>query len=368
MRRGIALLLVSACSAAPAVVSAPAATTASSPGAALPPASIASATPAVPASVPVVSSAEPSATASAPAPVPGPPFPPPSVPPPFARSARAGDGEWTALPEAGSLAADSMVRTTVRPHTINAFVTVTVVAVDLRKLGLHLVAGTKEPESKSVPPEKRPGLVPGVDQAGLVAVFNGGFMAKHGKHGMMLAGDVFLPPLPNACTVGVRKDGRVVIGTWTALQAEAESLDAWRQSPPCLVENGTTNPMVRGGDPARKYGMAIDGKMTIRRSAVGVDGSGWTLLVAHGEDVTPEHMAEAMRAAGAVSSAQLDINWSYTRFFLYAHPDEGPPRISATLVPKIKYAPGSYVTDPAQRDFFYLARRKQDLVTSPPPR
>lgn len=149
----------------------------------------------------------------------------------------------------------------------------------------------------------------------------------------------------------------MAIGTWTELQSEADSLQAWRQSPPCLVEKGAVNPMVRGSDPARKWGMAIDGKMKIRRSAVGVDSSGWILFVAQGEDLTPEHMAEAMRAAGAVSSSQLDINWSYTRFFVYSHPEAGPPRISATLVPKIKYAPGSYVTEPATRDFFYLARK-----------
>ena len=39
---------------------------------------------------------------------------------------------------------------------------------------------------------------------GLIAVFNGGFQAKHGGHGMMIGGDVFLPPIPAACTVGIR--------------------------------------------------------------------------------------------------------------------------------------------------------------------
>lgn len=347
------LLTLSACAAAPAAISpSPAATTT-----ALPTASAPAATIPAPVASPAPAPA-PIASVEAPKPVdPGPPFPPASIAPPFERSAHPGDGVWAALAEAGKLAEDAMVRTTLHPDTISKFIPVMVVAVDLRKAGLHLVAGTKEPASKTVAQDKRPGVVPASDQPGLIAVFNGGFQAKHGGHGMMIDGDVFLPPLPAACTVGVGKDGRVSIGAWTELQPHADSLQAWRQSPPCLVEKGRINPMVRGGDPARKYGMAIDGKMKIRRSAVGVDASGWILFVAQGEDVTPEHMAAAMHAAGAVASSQLDINWSYTRFFVYSHPESGAPRISATLVPKIKYAPGSYVTEPASRDFFYLSRR-----------
>jgi hypothetical protein len=83
---------------------------------------------------------------------------------------------------------------------------------------------------------------------------------------------------------------------------------------------------------------------------------GRTLIYGLGEWITPRALAEAMRAAGAVDAAELDVNWSYTRFFLFG--PGSPPEITDSLIPKLKHAPGQYVTKPAERDFFYLARRR----------
>jgi hypothetical protein len=63
-----------------------------------------------------------------------------------------------------------------------------------------------------------------------------------------------------------------------------------------------------------------------------------------------------MRAAGAVDAAELDVNWSFPRFLVY-----GPgasPEVTASLVPRLKVAPGEYVVKPSERDFFYLVRRR----------
>lgn len=246
-----------------------------------------------------------------------------------------------------------IVRTTVHPHTINKFVFVTLLAVDLTKVDLRLAPGTKDPPSKTVPAERRPGLVAAADQPGLIAVFNGGFQAKHGGHGMMVGGDEYLPPIEQLCTVAIRDDGAVGVGTWSSIKEDVSHVVAWRQSPPCLIEKGEVNPLVRAGDGSRKYGMAIDGKMTIRRTAVGVDATGRRLLFGFGEDVTPELLAEAMHVSGAASAAELDVNWSYTKFFFYG---KGPV-VTSSLVPRMKYAKGAYVTEPSHRDFFYLRRR-----------
>ena len=294
---------------------------------------------------------------AAPAPSSAGSFPPASFAPPHARSAREGDGIWTESAAAGEPGKGAVVQTTVHPHPVNRFVPVQLVAMDLHKLDLHLSAGTRDPPSDKIPAERRTGLVPAADQARLIAVFNGGFQAKHGGHGMMVQGEVFLPARDNLCTVALLRDGGVRIGTWSALQSEQARYLSWRQSPPCLLENGEMNPLARGGDGARKYGMAIDGKMTIRRTALGLDASGRTLFFGYGEDVTPALLAEAMKTAGAVDAAQLDINWSYTRFFFYEHPSAGPPVINNSLVPKLKYDREAYVTKPSGRDFFFVARK-----------
>jgi hypothetical protein len=284
-------------------------------------------------------------------------FPPASFSPPHARSAQPGDGAWVEAAAAGTLGKGAVVQTLVHPHPVSRFVPVAIVAMDLDKVHVKLTAGTRDPPSETIAAERRTGMVPAAEQARLIAVFNGGFQAKHGKHGMMVQGEVFLPPNDKLCTTAVLKQGGVRIGTWSSLQADEAQFESWRQSPPCLLEKGEVNPLARHGDGSRKYGMAIDGKMTIRRTAVGVDAAGRTLLFGYGEDVTPELLAVAMKAAGAVDAAQLDINWSYTRFFFYEHPEAGPPVIGASLVPKLKYARGAYVTEPSGRDFFCVARK-----------
>lgn len=121
----------------------------------------------------------------------GPVFPPPSFVPPHPRSAKPGDGVYTVWEEGAAAGTGAFARTTVHPHPIRKDPMVVVLAVDLRRVDLVPMAGTEEPESKTVPPEKRPGLVPMADQSALIAVFNGGFLTKHGQFGMRVEGDDF---------------------------------------------------------------------------------------------------------------------------------------------------------------------------------
>ncbi len=289
-----------------------------------------------------------------------PPFPPPKLAVPFPRTAKPGDGAWEPLVPASSSDPALLYRTAVHPDRVKPDVHVALVAIDLTRVALRAVAGTRQPLSSTVPPEHRPGLVPQQDLADLVAVMNGGFMTRHGGWGMMVGGEVIAPPKDDGCTVALLADGSVRIATYAKLGVAPEALTAYRQTPPCLVEQGAVNDALLGGEKPRAWGMSETGGVTIRRSALGVAGGGRTLLYGLGESVTPRQMAEAMRAAGAVSAAELDVNWSYTRFFLYGPgptPDS-PPEVTATLIPKLKHARGEYVKKPAERDFFYLVRRR----------
>jgi hypothetical protein len=208
---------------------------------------------------------------------------------------------------------------------------------------------------------------------------NGGFMTRHGSWGMMIRSDVFLPAHDDGCTVALYADGAVRIRTHTELighpgpaghvggdpqtpgpAGAAADMIAYRQTPPCLVEQGAVSPALLGPDKPRRWGLSETGGVDIRRSALGVAEGGRTLLYGLGEWITPVELAEAMRAAGAVDAAELDVNWSYTRFLLYGPgaSSGAPPQVTATLIPKIKHATGQYVTKPAERDFFYLVRRR----------
>ena len=310
-----------------------------------------------PSAAPAPSAATPSPPALAPDP--GPAFPPPSFDAPEPNTAKTGDGAWTAMVPDAAGKPPLLARTTVHPDPRDRFMYAAIVAIDRRRVDLRFVVGTEEPKSTSVVKEHRPGVIPAADHLDLLAVFNGGFMAKHGGWGARVGADTFVPPKDDACTVAFVNDGSLQIRTWTVLFPTASSLSAFRQTPPCLVEQGTRNPLLEADPKTKRWGSSETGELTIRRSALGLDAGGKTLFYALGEWITPRGLADAMRAAGAMDAAELDVNWSYTRFLLYGPTKPGEaPEVTETLVPKIKRPTRGYVVKPSDRDFFYLARRR----------
>jgi hypothetical protein len=286
-------------------------------------------------------------------------FPPPAFAPPFDNVKAEGDGTWIPLADLDKKdAAPPMYKAVVHPDPKRSFAAVAVVAVDLRRLELSFVAGTTEPESMKVPKERRPGLVPSDKQADLVAAFNGGFKATHGHYGMMIAGDTFLVPRDIACTIALYRSGPIKIRTWPALAPSEADMTAYRQTPPCLVEQGVANAAL-GLEYNRNWGATVSGETVIRRSALGIDATGNILFYGLGEAVTAQALGRAMRVVGARDAAQLDVNYAYPRFLLYEHGTAGePPHAATALIKDVKFEPADYVVEPSVRDFFYLTRRK----------
>lgn len=291
--------------------------------------------------------------------VPIPPFPPAPFSPLAGRTARKGDGVWT--PVAGAVPGEPLlfVRTAIHPDAIKTQIHVEVVAVDLTQITVHLVAGTREPLSPTIAESHRPGLIPAEDLADLVVVHNGGFMTRHGGWGMKIGEDLFVPPRQDGCTVAVFGNGSVGVGSWSRFAGSLSAMRAFRQTPPCLIEHGQLNSMLAAEPASKRWGAAENGSLEIRRSALGLTAGGRTLLYGLGEGVTASALARAMAAASAVDAAELDVNWSFTRFFFYAPPTAGAlPAVTSTLIPKLKHAAGEYVKKPAERDFFYWKRRR----------
>jgi hypothetical protein len=282
-------------------------------------------------------------------------FPPADVVPPFERTAAPGDGHWTVVADRLGDGVARMARTRLHNHPVRRDKYVDVVAIDRAAVELELVVGKEEPEA-NVAPERRTGLVPEAHREGLLAAFNGGFMQRHGKWGMMKAGDVFTPPREDGCTIAHRTDGRLVLATWSALDAR-ESMDWWRQTPPCLVENGELPAKLLREPGSGLWGRSIEGQTDIRRSALALDASRRVLFYVFSEWNNANELAQALRVLGAKDAAELDINWSYTRFFWFEHPAGAPPHLGEALVPKLDFDRRRYVEKPAERDFFYLRRR-----------
>jgi len=305
--------------------------------------------------------AEPVAAApeAAPAPPP-PPVPPPKFAAPFAKTAETSDGTWEPLVAGPAGEPALLYRSTVHPHPNRGFAYAAVVAIDLTRTDVTLVAGTEDPESKTVSADKRTGLVPPGDVEDLLVVFNGGFMTKHGKYGVMLAGEEFITPREDACAFAKRKDGSYWIAPWLEMKGKNAELSFYRQTPACLIDKGEYHPDLDNDYKVRKWGGQNNGQKDTRRSAVGLDATGKVLFYVLGEWVFAKDLAVALKSAGAVSGAELDINWSYTRFLLMGRPRPGDPvQVVSTLVPKIEHTRRGYVEKASTRDFFYVKRKSK---------
>ena len=301
-------------------------------------------------------------------------FPPASIIPPHARSRQDGDGQWQAFGagERGDRLAEPpyvVYRTVIHPHPASKWAKLTLAAIDLRNARVDYLPGTEdvtELESRGgvVPPKEMAiGLVPERQQESLLVVFNGGFKPRHGRWGMRAQGTTLLPPRDEACTVAIDARGAVTVSPWQAIAAGAEQLWAFRQAPPCLVSDGALHPLLENHN-ERAWGGFDPKRKTRRRSALGVDASGRVLLYGIGEEMGPRLLAQGMRYAGAVNAAQLDINWSWTRFLVFGQTGEGELSVTSTLIPEMVHQKHGYVAKPAARDFFYIMRREARQATS----
>jgi hypothetical protein len=284
-------------------------------------------------------------------------FPPPDIVPPIPRANTSQDGHWTTWatgPEAGT---DVLARTQLHPDKERTQAVAALIAIDLTRVTVHLVAGTREPFTEDVPVGKRAGTIPAVDLSTLIAAFNGGWQSIHGHYGMRVGQVVVAPDRDAACKIALQQDGSLRITDSAALKDEEPTLQWSRQTPPCLLNDGVAAKQLSNIDSVR-WGSAIGGNTIVRRSAVGIDAAGEVLYYAAGDSLSAQTLTLALTAAGASSAAMLDINWSYPKFVTYGpaapQPDAPPPVATDSLFKHPLPAPSLYTQTPATRDFFYL--------------
>lgn len=245
-------------------------------------------------------------------------------------------------------------RTIVHPDPERSYAELFVFALNLSSVRVHAVAGSIEPKSDSnATGEGRPGVVPEAARARLVAAFNGGFKAEHGHFGMMVDGRELLAPKPKSCTFAASSDGAVHIGTWSGIAPRAGGFSFWRQTPPCMVEDGVLHAGLRSAD-STNWGATLEGKTVIRRSAVGLSRDGKTLFVGISNSTTARALALGMQHVGSVSVAQLDVNFSYPRFLLYREDAETGTLTARGAVKGLLYRTDEYLGRASTRDFFYV--------------
>jgi hypothetical protein len=264
------------------------------------------------------------------------------------------DGTWSAIEDGQPDAVQYL--TLLHPDPKRPYAELFVVAIDLSRAEIKPVAGLREPESLTGEARSyvRSGIVPPADQPLLLGAFNGGFKTVHGRFGMHLSGTTLVPPRSHACTVYGRADGSLAIGTWSRSETLEPEATWWRQAPPCLYEDGEMHSGLRH-DETRSWGATLAGDTVIRRSAIGLDSTRSVLYVGVGNALTARAIARGMHHVGATNVAQLDVNWSYPKYAVFRHTDDGLQALS--LLEGFLVQSDDYVRRPAQRDFFYVVRR-----------
>ena len=152
----------------------------------------------------------------------------------------------------------------VRPDPQRPYAEAEVIALDPGLLQIKMIPGTIEPQPTTG--LIGTGVIPQEEWGSLVAGFNGGFAAMHGKFGMMVDRKVYLPARDGIATLAVYEDGSLRMGTWGADLKQTPDMVSYRQNCPPLVENGT---ITAEAGKLTLWGLSVSNEVYLYRSGLG---------------------------------------------------------------------------------------------------
>ncbi len=267
-----------------------------------------------------------------------------------------GEGVWSVegLPKSEKSKNPLMAKAFIRPDEKRPYAVVSLLYIDLDGAEVRPVAGTVHPISTTG--IKGQGEIPEDDdtRGRILCGFAGGFQAIHGKYGMMVDGDVYLPALPGIATACFFADGSMKIGVWGKDTVDSPSLVSYRQNLPPLILDGKYN----SSNTFWGYTPKVLQSAYTWRTGMGLTKDG-NLIYAIGNSVIAETLAKAMVAAGAVTGMQLDMNISNVMCEIYSV-QKSPakrPVVNAELFCKGLILKKGLYLQPHTRDFFYVIRK-----------
>jgi hypothetical protein len=270
------------------------------------------------------------------------------VPPITSLPPEPSEGKWRVRKIAAFPGEAVAAFTYVRPDQARPFAYVTLFQVDMQKMRLGSVAGKSQPGGPVGMPG--PGVVPSpiITSGALVAAFDGGFQYRDGQYGMIVGSTTYLPLKNDLATLVGYTDGRLALIDYHG-QNLGPGVAFVRQNCPMLVMNG----QVASNDPANKklWGRTLTSGIYTWRSGLGITKNG-DLIFAVGNNLTPETLAAALQAGGAINAMQLDINPNWVRFNIFDTLGNGQYK-SSTLIKELRDGSQAYLHG-YSKDFFYL--------------
>lgn len=262
-----------------------------------------------------------------------------------------GEGIWHNRPLKFFPGEEAMAYTFVRPDPTRPFTYVTLVQMDMTKMLLMAVAGTKQPGGVIGNPG--PGVIPSdiVSSGNLIAAFDGGFQYRDGEYGMVVGDKTYVPLKQGVGTLVGYKNGTLKIVNYQG-QDLGKDVSFIRQNCPILVENGQVFALNENNK--KLWGRTFNADIFTWRSGIGITKNG-NLIYAVGNNLGPESLAEALKMAGAENAIQLDINPFWVRFNIFDTNGDGTYKIS-TLTKDLKDGSKAYL-EGYSKDFFYLYKK-----------
>jgi hypothetical protein len=254
----------------------------------------------------------------------------------------AGEGQWKAADTNSS--APVLWTSTFHPLAAVPDVKVTAAVFDQTKLTGALFNGTTLPGGG---PWQNADKISGPAKDALVAAFNGGFLFKHIDGGYYTEGKEAKPLIDGQATLGVRKDGRLVLGIYGKDMTNDGSWLSLRENLPPMVIDGKN---VMSNYPGTYWGNDFHNVDLNYRTALCARPDGKLMYLAMGM-VRANTLAEELARLGCTLGMELDINGHWPQFTWWA-PSSGGKH--GTLLDPIKmWKPERYVTT-SEKDFIAL--------------
>lgn len=261
------------------------------------------------------------------------------------------EGIWQPIPETLFPHDVVLAKTFIRPDPQRSYAIVSLVKMDMKKLGIGAQAGTYYPGGTHG--VWGSGYVPkNIQQSNsLLAVFNGGFQEKDGHYGMIVGKKTYVPLRKDIPLFILYKDGSSAFADYTG-QTIPASAAAIRQNGPYLIHDGEITQYIEQGPDT--WGRTTTNSMYTWRSGIGVTKNG-NLIYAVGNSLIPQTLAKAFKDPGAVTAIQLDINPYWVRFILYNSVGNG----NYSYYPLLNnmHNGGSEYLHKYNKDFFYVYKK-----------
>lgn len=295
-----------------------------------------------------------------------PSFPPHSIEPPLDRS-EPGEGIWRSAggPLVGERLAGAppvFARTFVRADETRPYARTELVALDMTRLELGLVAGYEDPAPEAG--LRGTGHVPRDPGAfrRIVATFNGAFKKVHGAYGMKAAGEELVPAVAGAATIVIDAAGHSSLGTYLPDRKLASGAEdqatflrraySYRQNLEPLVDGGSLLPSGRTswGD------HLVGGSVAAERSGLCITRDRH-LIYAWSLEATAAGLARAMALGDCDYAVHLDMNPGHSTFAFNRIDRFEPLSARGELLDSRMRASATRYVRWSPKDFFFVSLR-----------